>query len=268
VQFVSAGDRAVAGTYDVNVTQLATQATSTGLTGSWPPATLPTINVRVNGNNVSYVVKSSDTRDDVVKGLNAAFGNAGLPLQATNTGSGVQINTDVYGSGATFDVDWGDGNGYTTLNGLDVAGTINGVAATGRGQQLMVPFADNTLSGLALKITATTTGDLGNFTYNPGLAQRVQTAVTAATDPTSGYITSTENDYKSRIDFVNDQIADMEQQVTAYETMLRAEWTNLETTISTLKSQGTFLTSQLNSMFQTGGSSSSGSSGSGSSSGG
>ncbi len=255
VQFVSAGDRAVAGTYDVVVTQAALQGSDVGLTGTFPPAVLPTIKVQVGTTQVSYAMKDTDTRADVANGLNAAFASASLSLQATDTGSGVQITTTEYGHTASFDVDW-NGGGYVTHAGQDVQGTINGVTATGSGQQLMVPFSDTTASGLALKITSSATGDLGNFTYSPGLAQRAQTAISNATDLVSGYITSSENDYKSRIQFINDQIASMELHVTAYETNLRQQYATLESTISTLKSQGSFLTSQISSM--TGSSNSSG----------
>jgi flagellar hook-associated protein 2 len=257
VQFVSAGDRAVAGTYDVNVTQVATQATATGLTGAFPPATLPTVQVSVGSTQVSYAVKGGDTLDDVANGLNSAFASAGFQLQATNTGSGIQITANQYGSSSTFSVDWGDGNGSTAFAGTDIQGTINGVAATGSGQQLMVPFSDNTLSGLALKITTNTTGDMGTFTYAPGLAQRVQTAITSATDPLTGYITASEADLNARITFINTQIASMEVHVAAYETNLRQQYATLESTISSLKTQSAFLTSQINS-FGGGSSSSSG----------
>ncbi len=258
VQFVSAGDRAQAGTYDVNVTALATQGTAVGLTGAFPPATLPTVNVRMGASIVSYAVKDGDTLDDVVTGLNTAFANAGFQLQATNTGSGIQLQTNQYGSTSTFDVDWGNGSGYSTAAGTDIAGTINGVTATGSGQQLMVPFSDNNMSGLALKITGNTLGDLGSFTYSPGLAQRVETAVNNATDPLSGYITASEADYNARITFINNQIASMEVHVNAYETNLRQQYATLESTISTLKSQGSFLTSQINSLSGNSSSSSSG----------
>jgi len=247
VKFTSAGDRAVAGTYHVVVTQAAAQGSDVGLTGAWPPAPAPTIKVRVGTAVVSYAVKDTDTRTDVVNGLNGAFANAGLSLQATDTGSGVQIATNQFGHTASFDVDW-DGSGFVTHAGQDVQGTINGVAATGSGQQLMAPFNDPTISGLAIRITGGGTGDFGNFTYTPGLAQRVQTAISNATDVVSGYITSSENDYKSRIDFINDQIASMEQHVTAYETMLREQYATLESTISTLKTQSSFISNQINSM--------------------
>ena len=247
VSFVSAGDRAVAGTYHVVVTQAATQASDVGLTGVWPPASNPVVKVRVGTTEVSYAVKDGDTRADVAAGLNAAFASAQITLQATDTGSGVQIATNQYGHAASFDVDWNSG-GYVTHNGQDVQGTINGAAAVGSGQQLMAAFSDTTISGLAIKIASNTTGDFGNFTYVPGLAQRTQTAITNATDLISGYITSSENDFKARISFINDQVASMELRVTAYETNLRAQYATLESTISTLKSQSSFLTNQINSM--------------------
>ncbi len=73
----------------------------------------------------------------------------------------------------------------------------------------------------------------------------MQTAISNASDPLTGYITSSENDFKARIQFVNDQVASMEEHVTAYETALRAQYATLESTISTLKSQSSFLTSQI-----------------------
>jgi flagellar hook-associated protein 2 len=136
--------------------------------------------------------------------------------------------------------------------GQDVQGTINGGVAVGSGQQLMAPFNDTTISGLALRITSTGTGDFGNFTYSPGLAQRAQTAISNATDLISGYLTSSENDFKARLKFVNDEVASMETRVTAYETRLRQQYATLEATISTLKSQSTFLTNQVNSMNKSG----------------
>jgi flagellar hook-associated protein 2 len=191
-------------------------------------------------------VKNGDTRADVAAGLNAAFASNNLALQASDTGSDLSIVSVNYGDTATFDTDWDDGNGFVTSTGQDVAGTINGITAQGSGQQLMVPFTDQTIGGLALKITATSIGDLGDFHYQPGVAQRTQTAVRSATDLISGFITSSENDLKARIKFINDEVAQMELRVTQYEKMLRQQWASLESTISSLKTQGDWLTAQSN----------------------
>jgi flagellar hook-associated protein 2 len=246
VTFVSAGDGAVAGDYDVVITQVATQAAASGLSGAWPPVSLPTVRVRIGSTTVSYAVKNGDTRADVAAGLNAAFASNNLALQASDTGSDLSIMSVNYGDTATFDTDWDDGNGYVTSTGQDVAGTINGITAQGSGQQLMVPFTDQTIGGLALKITATSIGDLGDFHYQPGVAQRTQTAVRSATDLISGFITSSENDLKARIKFINDEVAQMELRVTQFEATLRRQWATLESTISSLKTQGDWLTAQSN----------------------
>ena len=116
----------------------------------------------------------------------------------------------------------------------------------------MAPFNDPTMSGLAIRVTSGGTGDFGNFTYSPGLAQRAQTAISNATDVISGYITSSENDFKARVKFINDQVASMETRVTAYEARLRRQYATLEATISTLKSQSTFLSNQVDSMNKSG----------------
>ena len=80
--FISAADATRAGAYSVNVTQLATHATSVGMTGTWPTGVASSIAVKVGSTQISYAVKATDTQADVVTGLNAAFATAGLALAA------------------------------------------------------------------------------------------------------------------------------------------------------------------------------------------
>ena len=111
--------------------------------------------VRVGTTEVSYAVKDGDTQDDVVKGLNAAFASAGFQLQATDTGSRrADRDEPSTATPPSFDVDW-TASGYATHAGQDVQGTINGVVATGSGQQLMARSPTARSSGLAIKITGT-----------------------------------------------------------------------------------------------------------------
>jgi len=99
---------------------------------------------------------------------------------------------------------------------------------------------------LARHLTTTVAGHAdGQQSLLPGLAQRAQTSISNATDLISGYITASENDFKSRVKFINDQVASMELRVTAYETRLRAQFATLEATIATLKSQSNYLGSQI-----------------------
>lgn len=247
VSFVSASDRARAGTYDVEITTAAEQAADVGLEGAWPIAAPPTVKVKIGGTEVSYEVKATDTQQDVVDGLNEAFRGAELNLTASVSGTGVEIRSVDYGSSATFDVAW-DGATWETYSGVDVAGTVNGVAGTGRGRTLTMGSDADSVGGLVLTISATAPGALGTITYQPGVAQRVATATLDALDSTDGYITSSENALKSRIDFIDKQVASMEDRLTAYEARLRAQFSRLETTLGTLQNQGNWLASQLASL--------------------
>ena len=247
ITFISAADSTRAGAYDVNVTQLATQATSVGLNGTWPTGSDSSIGVSVGTHQISFEVKATDTQADVVNGLNSAFATAGLALEASVNSDGIQIASVGYGHNSSFSVAW-DGTNFSTFAGTDVAGTINGIAATGNGQQLLVPFATPGFGGLAVNITGSTLGDLGTFNYSPGIAQRASTAVNAATDAITGYITVSQNDLNTQIKTFNDTISDMEQRITQYQQFLQNEFTNMETLISSLKTTGNTLTNALSSL--------------------
>ncbi len=244
MSFISASDSTQGGSYSVNVTQLATQASSVGLNGTWPTGVASSIGVQVGSSQISYQVKATDTQADVVTGLNAAFAAAGMALAANVNTDGIQIATVGYGHNSQFSVAW-DGTNFSTFAGTDVAGTINGVTATGNGQQLLAPFATPGFGGLALNITGSTLGDLGTFTYSPGIAQRVSTAVNSATDAVNGYITTAQNALHTQLQSFTDTIADMELQIQQYQSLLQMQFTNMETIISTLKTTGDTLTNAL-----------------------
>jgi flagellar hook-associated protein 2 len=243
VTFVSAGDNANGGSYDVNVTALATQATSTGWNGVWPSTGGQTINVRVGSKVVSYTTQANDTQQTVINELNNRFGQQGILMQASVNGNGIQLQANQYGTAAGFDVAW-DGATYTTVTGTDVQGTIGGVAATGSGQQLSIPWDNTAMGGLALNITSTVTGDLGTFTYSPGAAQRISSAMTRANDPLNGYVIAAENSLQDDMKFIDSRVAEMQSHLQQYQAQLNTTYSNLETTISQLRSSAGFLSAQ------------------------
>ncbi len=245
VKFVSAGDGAQAGAYDVNVTALATQADTTGWNGTWPSAGGQVINVRVGSTVISYTTQAGDTQQAAVAELNNRFAQAGFQIQASANGTGIELKTSQYGTAASFDVAW-DGVNYNTIAGTNVQGTIGGVAAVGTGQQLAIPWDDPTMGGLSLNITSTVTGDLGDFTYTPGVAQRVSTAMTRATDPISGYVIGAENSLNNDVKNINDRVAQMQDHLVQYQNQLNQQYSNLETVITQLKATGSYLTSVSN----------------------
>jgi flagellar hook-associated protein 2 len=240
VSFTFAGDRALAGTYDINVTAAATQASATGLNGTFPATGGNTVKVRIGTKEVSYAIQAGDTQNDVVSELNTRFVQSGMQLTASVDTDGIKIMSAQYGKASTFDVAW-DGVTYTNYAGTDIQGTIGGKAANGSGQQLSIPFDDGTLGGLSVQVTGNKIGARGTITYNPGIAQRVATVMASATDSINGYITSAQNSLKDQMKFVDDQVADMQTHVAAYQAQLQAQFSTLETTLSALKNQASQL---------------------------
>ena len=265
VAYLAGSDNTRAGTYAVDITQAAAQASKTGtaLSGAGLVAA-ETIDVRVggvSGTTVSYAAHAGETLDSVADGLNAAFGQQSLAMSTQVVGGQLVLRTSAYGSLASFEVRSsalgaaGEQTGLVAATGLweshagtDVAGTINGVTATGQGQALIAPPLDPTLGGLALTITATTPGALGTFTYTPGIAARLDAAASDAIDFGTGSITTAISGRQTQISQLDDQISNWDVRLAAREATLRAQFAAMETALGKLRDQSNWLAVQLASL--------------------
>jgi flagellar hook-associated protein 2 len=241
MSFVAATNATRSGTYAVNVTTAASQATSTS---SGLPVVGTTIRAQVGGIAAAYTVQAGDTLASVAAGLNKAFSDQSNGLVAVVSGSNLQIHTANYGSQASMQVAW-NGSTFATSTGTDVAGTINGVAATGFGQTLAAPQTDTTLAGLAIQVSGTQTGNIGTFTYTPGVAARLDQVIQDATDSSTGYITSAEQAHTDNETLISQRVVDMTDQVNQYQTRLQQQFASLEAVLAQLKNTGSFLSSQI-----------------------
>lgn len=244
VQFVSAGSRAVAGTRNVVVTLAATQATEVGMAGAFPLTVPATIRIKMGSTEIVYPASPPDSQTDTVNGLQAAIDAQGLGLTVAADGTGIRVRSDNYGSAAGFEIDWGTGS-YHAVAGTDAAGTIDGVTAVGVGRQLSIPSTDGPLSGLSVLLTGDATGAVGSVNYEPGLAQRLSSAIVAATDSSTGYLTAAGAGRKSRIDLLTSSIDSYNLRLEQREARLRAEFARLEVTLNGLQQQSTNIAGQL-----------------------
>ena len=265
VTYLAGSDNTRAGTYAVNITQAAAQASKTGtaLSGAGLVAA-ETIDVRVGGAGgvtASYAAQAGETLDDVADGLNAAFAQQSLAMSAQVVGGQLVLRSSAYGSLASFEVRSsalgaaGDQTGLVAATGVweshagtDVAGTINGVTATGQGQALIAPPLDPTLGGLALTITASAPGALGTFTYIPGIAARLDAAASDAIDFGTGSITTAISGRQTRISQLDDQISNWDVRLAAREATMRAQYAAMETALGKLRDQSNWLAGQLASL--------------------
>lgn len=245
--FTSAGARATAGARDVVVTAAAAQASEVGMVGGFPITTPATIRVRIGTTEVLFAATPPMTSTEVRDGLQSAIDAQGLSLSVTESGGGLEVRTAGYGSGAQFEVDWGTGS-YHTVAGTDAQGTIGGVTATGNGRQLAVPATDSTHGGLTVTLTSDDTGTIGSVDYEPGLAARLSSAVTAALDSSNGYLINAQGSRQSRVDLLSRSIDAYDTRLAAREKRIRAEFASLEVSLNNIKQQSNFLSSQLSSL--------------------
>jgi flagellar hook-associated protein 2 len=262
VSYVYSPGTVPAGSYDVQLTQSATQASVTGAPVTGALTAAETLSVQQNGTTANFAATAGQTLADVAAGLNASMSQAGLGVTASvvtdASGTHLALSGSDYGSSDSFDVSsTGTGTGltssantWTSYTGLNVAGTINGIAATGSGQVLSVPTGSGSLSGLALMVTAPgissgTPVDLGGFSYAPGLGSQMQGLSVQFSDPVNGDFAFSLTQLNAQYTGLSTQISDQDTLLTQQRTLLQQQFDTMETAIATLKSTGDMLTSAL-----------------------
>jgi flagellar hook-associated protein 2 len=250
VKFNFAGNTVPAGTYDVVITSGATAATATGLSGGWDPGTPPTITVRQSGKETSYAIGAGDDLAAVRAGLQAALDGSAVPIDVTvDSGtSSLVLTARTPGAAASFEVSWDGGTTYTPAAGVDSIGTIGGEPAYGNGSTFGIPASAAKWGGLSVITSGTGTGAIGSFTYEPGLAQRLISAIRDATDDTTGYLASSDKARQSRVDMLTSSIAAYDVRLAKRQETLKAQYAALEVALGKMKDQSNWLTGQLASL--------------------
>lgn len=251
VRYAGAGTSTAARTtppYAVVVTRAATAATVTGSAFTTLGAA-DDIVVTVGAKTLTYQAQAGATPDVVAAELNDRFAAQGVRAAADVVDGAVRISTLAYGSAATLSVTAG-GSGLTgSATGTDVAGTIDGEAAKGTGQTLTT--TTGAAEGLTLTVAATPADVAGaggglalGVRYDPGVVGALSSVVARLT-AAKGLVTTaqagaeaTSKDFISRIDA-------FELRMAAVEERYRTQFARLETVMSQLKSQSSWLTSQL-----------------------
>lgn len=130
------------------------------------------------------------------------------------------------------------------MTGADIAGTIDGVEATGIGNILSVPAdADTGAKGLSVQVTSAATGDLGSISYQPGIAQRLGQLFNQMSDTQTGTLVQAQTTAKTQAKDLQTQIDSWTDRLDAYRATITAKFTAMETSLSALKSQQSSLSS-------------------------
>lgn len=126
---------------------------------------------------------------------------------------------------------------------VDTIGTINGVAGTGTGTALKGAVGDDS-EGLIINVTGGATGARGTITYSIGFAAQLNDLVSDFLDE-EGILTTKTDGLDSSITRLNKETEAQEARLVSIEKRYRAQFTALETLISSMNSTSSYLTQQL-----------------------
>jgi flagellar hook-associated protein 2 len=256
------------GNYDLNITQMASQATlaSTGvLAGTTTIAANTTWSVTLNQTDPATASKvqniaipAGDYSPTALAALlsssingNSSFTSSGDKVAASVDATGhLVLSSSKWGSGSNLAVSSVTGSAVsdvfgtaTPTTGVDVAGTIGGVQATGNGQTL-TGAAGSATEGLKLTINGGNTGARGTINFSQGYAVQL-TSLAAGFIGTSGVITSRTNGLNDSIKSLNDQKASFQTHLDAMQKMYTAQFNALDSLVASMQSTQSYLTQQL-----------------------
>ncbi len=260
------------GTYSIDVTSLATQASIAGSITFDSLAQDELITI-TNGSSPALDVQlsSGDTFDEVLGKINTALTGAGIAATASDAGSHyIVIKTTGYGSSENLKIrsDIGIGvsgsTGFGTVEqsaaGTDIAGTINGHAAAGSGLTLTGlagnPLAPNPEEGLSLTIAQTLTGSYGSITVTTGSTSQegssplvnLQSALKNITDPLAGPIHLATDSLNQNIRTLNDRISDFQDRLEVQRELLTNEYNQADQALRLLTVNQNSLSSLISSI--------------------
>ncbi len=267
VQFVGAGNNTQPGTYAVNVTSGATQA-SVSAASAVPSGGIASSETLVFGSgatSVSVQLAAGSTIDGMVNTINATLSQQGLGgITAINNNGSLQFQSSAYGSAQRFTVvstqpasatSTGVGTTLLTATGTDVVGSINGQVGSGAGQLLTVTGPGAAL-GLQANISGQATGSLGSITVSQGLYQQMNAILTQALNTQSGFVSAATSGLNNTIKGINQQITQLQNSAAAQTALLQQQFNAMQTQVSQLQSVGQYLTAFFNAANNTSSSSS------------
>jgi flagellar hook-associated protein 2 len=275
ISFTSSTANSAPGTYAVNIATLATQGSQIGTTPlaasttiaantTWT-VTLNDTNPSTAGNTATVTIPPGTYTQTALatmlqSSINgaASFTKAGSSVTASVDANGnLSIVSNQYGSASNILISDGTGSSASALfggakpvAGVDVAGTIGGYSAVGKGQTL-TGGAGAPVAGLAVKVTGTTTGARGNVGFSQGYAYQLNNLASSYLGST-GQITAETTGINASITATNSQITDFNAHLVTVQANYMAQYTALDTTVADLSSTASFLTQQFAAMAASG----------------
>ncbi|MFZ6709026.1 flagellar filament capping protein FliD [Undibacterium sp. TC9W] len=263
VSYSSSTSATKQGAYGLEITAIATQGGLQGdldlSTGNTTIAASTAINVTLDGKTSlvslaagTYTASSLATLLQTSINGNSTFKDNGSTVTATiNSGGKLQLQSTKYGSASNVSLADGTGTGAasftgTVLNGtagVDVAGKLNGITAAGSGQFLTGATGSDT-EGLKILVSGGSLGARGTVNFSRGYASQVSSLLSTVVG-TSGSISSATDGINRSIKDIGKQRDILNSRLFDTEARYRAQFTALDSIVSSLNNTSSFLTQQL-----------------------
>jgi len=261
VVFSSSTTDTKAGQYAIDITQTAAQGVLNGVapTSLTIGAGADTFEIKVDGTQsgtISLTQKTYASYADLATEMQSRI-NGDSAIKAKGVSVGVTYDagnnrmvftSKSYGASSQVEI---TANTTTTLGlsigagtaGQDVAGTIGGQTATGKGREL-TSTAGNSL-GLKLLISDNTIGSKGTVDFSRGLMERLDKVMTGLISKT-GTITNRTDGLQKDLTKIGKDRAQLADRLTSLQTRLYERFNRMDTLLGTMQSTASYLQQQLN----------------------
>jgi len=268
ITYNKSGTATQPGEYAVNITRMASQGTLTSanaLSGSTTIASNTTWTVTLNQTDPATDSKVQNikipagtyTNDQLSSMLraaingNTAFSGAGDSVQTSvDSTAHLALSSSKYGEASNISIAAVTGTpvgdifgGAAPVKGTDVEGTIGGTAATGDGQ-LLTAADGSKAAGIQISVTSGTVGDRGTVTFSQGYAYALTSLATSFTGKNS-LLSSKTDGLNAGIKNIATRRDQFSKHLTEVEAMYRAQFTSLDSMITSMQGTQSYLTQQL-----------------------
>ncbi len=271
IDYISASSATTVASYDVNISSLASQGQLTGAAITGFPLTIDANNDNltllvdgISSGSIALTQGTYATGSDLAAELqtqingDTALVGAGARVTVSFAGNQLTITSNRYGAASQVNISAVDTNTAASLglavangtDGLDVAGTIGGVAATGAGQTLTGATGSDA-EGLQLLISGGPLGARGTVDFSRGVADQLNTLIDSFIQ-SSGVISSRTGSLQDALDTIAEQRTALDRRMQTVEARFRSRFTALDTLMSQLQNTSNFLTQQLANLPQSG----------------
>jgi flagellar hook-associated protein 2 len=256
LSYIAAGNTTKSGTYNVQITALATFSSYTAATIQTAP-TPTTENLTFSGtlfgsNPITLAIPQNTDEAGMISLINNDS-RLNTLIEASDDGSGhLKLTSKKAGTTGHFSVasdqantggdtsGIGDGTDGTKVLGEDLQGTINGEPATGNASGILTGSSGNaTTGGLQVQYLGSTLGLVGSITVNKGMSATITDLIAQFTDPISGLLSGRDKALTAQQADINESMTHLQTRLASLQSELQIKFAKMETVIAQLQQQGT-----------------------------